>query len=187
MDAMTDEYDDEEKPLDPGRKAELMARYDMSSTDPEAYSGDDWEDYDDLCRLREEINCQYYDEFERWLTAKGLKEKTVHNHLNNVAFYLDVFLVRESPMPMEAGWWDRYVDEFFGYFFIHKCMWSTPATIKSTAASLKKFYRCMAEEGHISQADYKALCDTIKEGMEDWQDECARFNDPGYDYFGDLF
>lgn len=40
---------------------------------------------------------------------------------------------------MENGCKDEYLSDFFGYFFIRKCMWSTPDTVKSTIASLKKF------------------------------------------------
>ena len=67
---------------------------------------------------------------------------------------------------------------FFGDFFIRKCMWSTPASIKSTAASLKKFYKCMLQHGYIDKESYDYLCFDIKENMEDWQEECAIYNDP---------
>ena len=43
--------------------------------------------------------------------------------------------------------------DFLGDFFIRKCMWSTPATVKTTATSLKKFYKCMAEHGKIEKKD----------------------------------
>ena len=70
------------------------------------------------------------------------------------------------------------IDMFLGYFFIRKCMWSTPASIKSTAASIKKFYKCMLDHGKIEKEDYNSLCSEIKEGMSDWQADCAQFNDP---------
>ena len=70
------------------------------------------------------------------------------------------------------------IDEFLGEFFIRKCMWSTPATIKSTAASIKKFYKCMLDHGKIEKGDYKFFCETVKVGMEDWQALCAQYNDP---------
>ncbi|WP_270490725.1 hypothetical protein [Holdemanella porci] len=31
---------------------------------------------------------------------------------------------------MENGCKDEYLSDFFGYFFICKCMWSTPDTIR---------------------------------------------------------
>ncbi|MED9970015.1 MAG: hypothetical protein UFA98_08410, partial [Ruminococcus sp.] len=44
------------------------------------------------------------------------------------------------------------LDPFF-YFYIHKCMWSTPASVRSMAAGLKKFYKCMAEHEIIEEED----------------------------------
>ena len=70
------------------------------------------------------------------------------------------------------------IDSFLGNFFIRKCMWSTPSTIKSTAASIKKFYKCMLDHGNIKKKEYDYLCSEIKEGMEQWQADCAAFNDP---------
>jgi hypothetical protein len=55
-------------------------------------------------------------------------------------------------------------------------MWSTPGTIKTTAASIKKFYKCMNEHGYISKDRYEDLCDVIKVNMEIWQDDCETFN-----------
>ena len=44
-------------------------------------------------------------------------------------------------------------------------MWSTPGNIKTTAASIKKFYKSMFEHGYIEKADYNFLCSEIKENM----------------------
>lgn len=71
------------------------------------------------------------------------------------------------------------LDMFLGDFFIRKCMWSTPGTIKSTAASIKKFYKSMLAHGRIQKSDYEILCTDIKDRMEYWQEDCAAFNDPG--------
>ena len=77
---------------------------------------------------------------------------------------------------MKDGLWA--IDEYLGEFFIRRCMWSTPATIKSTAASIKKFYKSMADHEEIDQADYKELCEEIRDSMEVWQELCASYNDP---------
>ena len=39
-----------------------------------------------------------------------------------------------------------------GYFFIRRCMCSTPSTVKGTAASIKKFYKCMLDHGSTDTA-----------------------------------
>ena len=55
-------------------------------------------------------------------------------------------------------------------------MWSTATSIKSTASSIKKFYKCMNELNYVSKEDYKYLCDTIKNRMNDWIDEVNEYN-----------
>ena len=54
---------------------------------------------------------------------------------------------------------------------------------KTTGASIKKFYKCMADHGEISKDKYKELCTLFKEEMADWQEECRRFNDDDDDFF----
>ena len=82
----------------------------------------------------------------------------------------------EDAYPMEEE--VSMIGMFLGYFFIRKCMWSTPNTIRSNAASLKKFYICMMEAGKIENADYDYVCESIKEGMPEWIADCEQYNDP---------
>lgn len=114
--------------------------------------------------------------FEKDMANSGLSQKTINRHLNNVDFYINEYLLREEPLTMDAG--ITRLDMFLGNFFIRKCMWSTPGTIKSTAASIKKFYKCMTDHGKIEKSHYDFLCSDIKENMEQWQSDCALFNDP---------
>ena len=79
-------------------------------------------------------------------------------------------MLREDALTMENGCKDEYLSDFFGYFFIRKCMWSTPDTVKLTIASLKKFYR-------LSKEDYEEFTDTIRVNKEYWTDCCSEYND----------
>ncbi len=135
------------------------------------------DDYDAKCKAQEKINWNYLDVFIAELEAKGLSEKTIRNHVSNVEFYLNTYLLSYDIVPMEKGCSSFEVDRFFDDFFIRKCMWSTPATIRSTAASLKKFYKCMLKHEYIPETAYKELTDTFKEHMEEWIDDCNIFND----------
>ena len=99
--------------------------------------------------------------------------------------YLNLYLLREDVYAMEDG--VGMIDSFLGYFYIRKCMWSTPANIKTTAASIKKFYKSMLAHGKIRQEDYEHLCEEIKENMDDWCQDCAQFNDPDADNPFDIF
>ena len=136
----------------------------------------DYEEYERECDKIRQTNEELLVLFEEELQNSGLSAKTVRRHLSNAEFYINEYLLREEPRPMEDGITE--LDMFLGFFFIRKCMWSTPGTIKSTAASIKKFYKCMMNHGKISKDDYVYLCDDIKENMEQWQTDCAVYNDP---------
>ena len=134
----------------------------------------DYEQYEKECEEIQKENAELLRIFEEELTAKGLSPKTIKNHIDNVDLYINDYLLREEAQTFENGLDD--LDGFF-YFFIHKCMWSTPATVRSTAASFKKFYKCMLEHGKIDEEDYEFFLDDIKEGIPEWVEECDDFND----------
>lgn len=136
----------------------------------------DNEAYEEACRKEQKNNEEYLWIFEQDLTAAGLAEKTITRHLRNVDFYLNTFLLKEDPTSMADG--VSCLDMFLGDFFIRKCMWSTPGSIKSNAASIKKFYKCMADHGKIAQKDYDYLCREIRENLSNWQTDCEIYNDP---------
>ena len=117
--------------------------------------------------------------FLKDLKASGISAKTIQNHMDNVDFYLTDYMpfTDEEYTDMKAGAESFNLRDFFGYFYIHKCMWSTPNNLKTTGASIKKFYKCMADHGEISKEKYKELCTLFKEEMADWQEKCRRFND----------
>lgn len=136
----------------------------------------DYDQYLEECEKIKKKNYALLDLFGEDLTNAGLKEKTINRHLSNVDFFINTFLIRMDALPMEEG--ISMLDEYLGDFYIRKCLWSTPKNIRSTAASIKKFYKCMLDHGEIEKVDYDSLCDCIKVSMEDWQEECAIYNDP---------
>lgn len=123
----------------------------------------------------------YIDVFKKDLEKSSLSEKTKKNHILNIVFFLKDYLAYRELATMEEGCWK--VDDFLGYFFIRKCMWSTPDTVRSNAASLKKFYKCMSEHGLLADEDYEEFKNTVKMDLHDWMDECAEFNNPSGAYW----
>ena len=136
----------------------------------------DYDEYERECNKIRKDNEEYLELFEEDLKNSGLSPKTINRHISNVDFYINEYLLREEPLPMDYG--TSRLDLFLGDFFIRKCMWSTPGTIKSTAASIKNFYKCMTDHDKIKRSHYDLLCSDIKENMEQWQDDCAVFNNP---------
>ncbi|MGN0038151.1 MAG: hypothetical protein ACI36Y_03320 [Coriobacteriales bacterium] len=62
-----------------------------------------------------------------------------------------------------------------GFFLEHfRCMTPSPSAVKSTAVSIKKLYRCMAENNRIPMAEYKRIAATINERTPAWQEEYRR-------------
>ena len=138
----------------------------------------DYEEYEKICEAIRARNAIYLEEFKKDLEAAGLVKKTISRHINNIDLYINTYLLREEPLEMTEGTSSFKTDDFLGYFFIRKCMWSTPASVKSTAASLKKFYKSMLKRGRIEQIDYLELTSTIKEMSEEWMEMCRQYNDP---------
>lgn len=100
----------------------------------------DYEEYEKRCEEIRKQNDELLNIFVDDL--KGLSPKTINNLLRNVNFYINDYLLNDDILTFDQG--IEVIDNYFGYFFIRKCMWSTPSTIKSTAVSLKKFYKSMA-------------------------------------------
>lgn len=131
-------------------------------------------DYDKEVKKNEKRNEKFLEEFENYLREKNLSSKTISNHLSNVDFYLNNYLVYYDVIKMEDG--VSELGGFLGDWFIRKCMWSTESTVRSTAASIKKFYQCMLELNHINEGDYKFLADTIKEDLPNWVKSVNKYN-----------
>lgn len=146
----------------------------------------DYEKLEKECMKIREENLAYLDMFEKDLVSSGIRDTTVKRHVSNVRFYLNTFLLHEDALCMRDG--TKETDMYFGDFFIRRCAWSTPASIKSAACSLKKFYRCMAEHDLITPDDYQSLCNDIRDLMPVWLDLCEQYNDPcspsPFDLFG---
>ncbi len=130
--------------------------------------------YEEQVEKNRKKNEKYINEFQKWLKKKGLAPKTIKNHVGNAELYLDDFLNYYEVTKMEDGY--GMIDSFLGDWFIRKCMWSTAYSVKTTAASIKKFYQCMAELGYIEKENYQELCETIKDNMEIWIEDVEEYN-----------
>jgi site-specific recombinase XerD len=147
---------------------------------------DSYQEYELACQQERERNSQLLEQFATWLQTKQLTQKTINNHLTNVDFYINEFLLYEFPIT-EAKEGITSVDMYFGYWFIKKAIWASPSSIKSNAASLKKFYGFLQEQGLISVEDFTDLKETIKDNMPDWLATLSRYDDPDIDDMGEVW
>jgi hypothetical protein len=141
---------------------------------------EEYEAYERECGRIRKDNAVCLGTFRKSLERAGLSRKTIEGHVGNVDCFINEFLLRYDPNPMEKG--TGLVGSFLGDYFIRKCMWSTPSSIRQNIASLKKFYKCMLSEGKIDAGDYDYLLETIKEEKDDWIEECEEFNGGSVDW-----
>jgi len=139
----------------------------------------DYAQYEKDCKAIRKANKHLLTEFSAWLKTAGLSAGTIKNHCSNIEFYVNEFLLYEEAIEAKDGVTE--VDAFLGYWFIKKAMWSSQASIKSNAASLKKFYTYMQEKGLIEKEALADLKVEIKECMPDWLETLRRYDDPDED------
>jgi site-specific recombinase XerD len=136
----------------------------------------DYEQYEIECNRIRQSNAELLDEFENWLRKSGLTDNTISKHIENIDFYINEYLLYRDAVEPQDG--IDSVSMFLGYWFIKKAMWASVSSIKSNAASLKKFYAFLHERGAVSKDDLDSLKETIKEEMPDWLATLARYDDP---------
>jgi hypothetical protein len=138
---------------------------------------DDYKKYEADCeRIRRE-NKVILEQFAAQLQEQQLSESTVKNHVTNIDFYVNEFLLYEEAIEAKDG--ASKIGMFLGYWFIRKAMWSSVSQIKSNAASLKKFYAFLLERDYIKQEDLDDLNDSIKEDMPEWIATMKRYDEQG--------
>lgn len=123
-------------------------------------------DYEEAIKIIEQQNDELLEMFMESLMDKGLSEKTISKHCFNVDFYLNYYLVHEDYNTFDDGL--VMLDGFFLDFFGRKAIWPSVATIKSIAASLKKFYKFLAEKNLIDAKDYRYFAAEIKDSIKYW-------------------
>lgn len=120
-------------------------------------------------------NKKYIKEFERWLKKQNLAAKTIKKHISNIELFLNDYLPYYEGETMEEGISSVYT--FLGDWFIRKCLWSSKTSIKETAASIKKFYKCMNELAHIDNEQYNFVSFVIKENMDEFLAALEEYED----------
>ena len=146
---------------------------------------DDYEQYEIECERIRESNEKLLEDFGNWLRRSNLVDKTINRHVEHIDFYINEYLLYEDATEPQDGIFR--VSMFLGYWFIRKAMWASRASIKSNAASLKKFYTYLNERGLVNKEDLDALKMTIKEEMPEWLATLDRYDDPSITDMGEVW
>ena len=119
-------------------------------------------------------NRMYLDQFRKSLY--GMSDATIRKHVKNITVFLRDFLEVEHLRADEAVEQDPY---FFFNYLIEKDVADSPEEMDSFAASIRKFYRFMQDDGKISDRQYKKLSRAIKDGMPEWHNTLKAKMDGG--------
>lgn len=122
--------------------------------------------YERKSKKRMSRNQKYIDTFKEDLISEGLSQKRVRNHIANVTSYLNWFIIdyRYCESMQEAV---REVSGFLSYFIPDKYIGSTKNLIRENGTSLRKFYRCMAKHGYITEDAFRRVSEDISEAIAD--------------------
>lgn len=137
---------------------------------------DEFDVYEKESKRIRSANKKLLSDFKKWLQERKLSPKTIKNHIENIDFYINEYLLYEEANEAVSG--VNTVDNFLGYWFIKKAMWATQSSIKSNASSIKKFYAFLHEKGIIDKEDLEDLKITIRENMDEWLATLRRYDDP---------
>jgi len=135
----------------------------------------EYKDWEIQVEKAEKHNQKILIEFEKWLKKKSLKANTIQNHIDNIDFYANDFLLSYDIIPVEEGALE--IGDFLGDFFIRKASWASKYTIQENIASLKKFYTFLNEIGKISKVELNEMKKLIKDEKSGWLEEVDSYWD----------
>jgi len=140
---------------------------------------DEYEKYESECKKRRKENHTFLTGFTRYLKSKKFAKRTINRHIQNIDFYINDFLLYDSPKKASEG--VNQLDYFLGFWFIRKAMWSSPDTIKENIASLKHFYSYMNKIGQVTDKEVSNMEEEIKECKSHWIETVKQYDDPDID------
>ena len=119
------------------------------------------------------------EQFESYLKSSSLSQSTVDKHIDNIDFFINVFLLHEESQLPKEGY--SQINYFLGSWFIKKAMWASVASIKANITSIKKFYQFMYDSDEITANDLAILKTEIKENKEYWLKAIKDYDNPDID------
>lgn len=125
-------------------------------------------DFEKIVEQQIQKNEELMNMFEEYM--KNLSEKVRNKHMDNIALFLNDFLVHYEIKTYKDG--VNLIDSFFISFFIPKCWNATAYTVKEYSSSIRKFYKCMLLNNKISEQEYNEVCQTIKNSLSEWIEMC---------------
>ena len=120
---------------------------------------------------REEIklkNERLLKEFKIWLIDKNYQDFTINRHFNNAKIFLNEFLLTNKKKTLSQG--VDYIEEFI-YDYLSD---SLQYELLNNANSIKCFYNCLYDYGHISKEKYGEILVKVKDILKNLRQEKVR-------------
>lgn len=129
-----------------------------------------WDDFEELAYTKHEVLMDTFKE-----DIKNLSPKTIRRHIDNLDTFLNFHLVRKCGADFEPS--AAYIESFFSFTLKYKVLGLSKDGAKGYGATLRKFYRSMAEHGFYPKEelaetleDIKLECGFLVDNMEDDDD-----------------
>lgn len=146
-------------------KSYALAPGSQSANNPQPLSEEEAAARSEAAKANRVACSKYLGTFEKSLRASRVSEKTVQKHLDGMQLFLFDFLNDGDVATMEES--PALIDWFMGDW-VPRNGWATKTTLKGYATSLKKFYKCMLDEGLVPYIAYRYVLDEIKLHMDEW-------------------
>ena len=125
-----------------------------------------FEKYEKDCKSIRKSNEKLLKKFNDYLATKGLSQKTIKEHVSNIGFYINEYLLYyDANLPQEGIF---KIDMFLGDWFPRKALWASVTSVKSYIASFKKFYSWLVDQGLNTIEDLEEMKEYIKEDKDEW-------------------
>ena len=126
-----------------------------------------WDDFEELAYMKHEVLVDTFRE-----DIKNLSPKTVRRHIDNLDTFLNFHLVRKCGADFESS--ENYIATFFSFTLKYKVWGLSKEAAKGYGATLRKFYKSMAEhdlypESELAEtlAEIKEECSYLVEDLDD--------------------
>src|SRR3989442_818692 len=123
---------------------------------------DDTDTYEQRVHAIQLANQPILDGFEVWLKQKGLSEKTIQDHVDNIRFFTRYLVLYAHSLRRLDEATDSEVYWFLADWFPRKALWASVTSMRVYLASFKKFFTWMGEIGLISPQTVADVLDTLK-------------------------
>ncbi len=137
------------------------------------------DDYDKHRAELETANLPLLHGFHQYLIDRRTGKRASCGHIDRLAFFANVYLLDYHEKTLADGYDE--VSDYLGHWFIRKAMWSDVGALDENIETFRKFYAYLRSAGHIDEARFKELVETIEKGSPMWRRHARRYDDPEID------